>query len=518
MATFTTHYDNLKVARNAPLPVIRAAYKALSQQYHPDRNQSPDAPRIMRIINQAYHVLSDPELRAEHDAWISRQTDSAPEEPHFRDAGQSTEPGPRPSHQQRSAHRRPLVIPQGGAARADRLPQALLNILKDRVRDKSGDQERIALSRDLQGFMWRALIPVGLLVFTAFSAFGTRWHRDSAVMLAWTCLPFGMYLGAQAYGLFNWFTKHFRPSLIASPIYLIETSWDRVAYWPITDVRITEATRHTRNGSFTHTSFTLHTAGMASERSTDSDHGYTRFTNKLVEGFGWYETAQNRSDQQMLDARDELKGTTLPEVAAPLKKSPIRFAWWIGGAVAFFLAVGLLAQINKSMPKAPPARGSQYSQSPPANSPSPARPYTAPVEAPQPVQVDRIVERLGAGNVPSRAQYIKGEPYTHTDGQSTVTVDNTQGSDVLAKLVRVEGANAWPVRVFYIPGGSSFTAENITPGNYEVRYITRYADSASKSEEFAITEDSTQYSVYSLTLYTVQGGNMRMQTIPADQF
>jgi len=29
---------------------------------------------------------------------------------------------------------------------------------------------------------------------------------------------------------------------------------------------------------------------------------------------------------------------------------------------------------------------------------------------------------------------------------------------------------------------------------------------------------STQYSTVSLTLYTVAGGNMHMQSIPADQF
>ena len=41
-----THYDNLKVTRGAPAEVIRAAYKALSQRYHPDKNPSPDAQRI----------------------------------------------------------------------------------------------------------------------------------------------------------------------------------------------------------------------------------------------------------------------------------------------------------------------------------------------------------------------------------------------------------------------------------------------------------------------------------------
>jgi curved DNA-binding protein CbpA len=68
-----THYDNLKVLRNAPLPVIRAAYRVLSQQYHPDRNDSPDAPRIMRILNDAWTVLSDETKRAEYDRQLAAE-------------------------------------------------------------------------------------------------------------------------------------------------------------------------------------------------------------------------------------------------------------------------------------------------------------------------------------------------------------------------------------------------------------------------------------------------------------
>lgn len=73
MARVHTHYDNLKVARNAPPEVIRAAYKTLSQKYHPDRNgNSEHAIRIIQIINIAYEVLSDPVRRHEHDEWIAR--------------------------------------------------------------------------------------------------------------------------------------------------------------------------------------------------------------------------------------------------------------------------------------------------------------------------------------------------------------------------------------------------------------------------------------------------------------
>ena len=77
MKKIETHYDILKVARDAPLEVIRAAYRSLSQKYHPDKNQgSPDAERIMQLINLAYQILSDPERRKEHDQWIAEQEES----------------------------------------------------------------------------------------------------------------------------------------------------------------------------------------------------------------------------------------------------------------------------------------------------------------------------------------------------------------------------------------------------------------------------------------------------------
>ena len=74
MAKIHTHYDNLKVARGAPAEVIRAAYKALSQKYHPDKNPGDEkAARIMAIVNTAYNALSDPVRRKEHDDWIASE-------------------------------------------------------------------------------------------------------------------------------------------------------------------------------------------------------------------------------------------------------------------------------------------------------------------------------------------------------------------------------------------------------------------------------------------------------------
>ncbi|KQQ32590.1 molecular chaperone DnaJ [Duganella sp. Leaf126] len=74
MGKVHTHYDNLKVSRMAPQEVIRAAYKALSQKYHPDKNPGDEkAARIMAIVNGAYTTLSDPQRRKEHDEWIAAE-------------------------------------------------------------------------------------------------------------------------------------------------------------------------------------------------------------------------------------------------------------------------------------------------------------------------------------------------------------------------------------------------------------------------------------------------------------
>jgi len=74
MGKIHTHYDNLKVSRMAPQEVIRAAYKALSQKYHPDKNPGDEkAARIMAIVNSAYGTLADPQRRKEHDEWIAAE-------------------------------------------------------------------------------------------------------------------------------------------------------------------------------------------------------------------------------------------------------------------------------------------------------------------------------------------------------------------------------------------------------------------------------------------------------------
>lgn len=71
-----SHYENLQVAHNASNEVIRGAYKYLSQKWHPDRvppDKRAEAERVMKLVNEAYAVLSDATLRRQHDAWIAEE-------------------------------------------------------------------------------------------------------------------------------------------------------------------------------------------------------------------------------------------------------------------------------------------------------------------------------------------------------------------------------------------------------------------------------------------------------------
>lgn len=66
------YYKVLGVARDADERQIKSAYRKATREHHPDKAHShglskEDAEKKMAQINEAYEVLSDPELRARFD-------------------------------------------------------------------------------------------------------------------------------------------------------------------------------------------------------------------------------------------------------------------------------------------------------------------------------------------------------------------------------------------------------------------------------------------------------------------
>lgn len=75
MSSASNHYQILKVTRDAPDTVIRAAYKTLMQQYHPDKFQGDPklAHEISLQLQLAYDILIDRQQRANYDQWLAQQ-------------------------------------------------------------------------------------------------------------------------------------------------------------------------------------------------------------------------------------------------------------------------------------------------------------------------------------------------------------------------------------------------------------------------------------------------------------
>ena len=118
---------------------------------------------------------------------------------------------------------------------------------------------------------------------------------------------------------------------------------------------------------------------------------------------------------------------------------------------------------------------------------------------------------------------MRGYQRLHGSGLSTVTVDNTQNdSDVFVKLVSLDGAQAYPVRQFFIPAFGTFTLEKVTAGSYDVRYRDLTNGGLSRSDAFSIDEtttyEGTEFSRFTMTLYKVRNGNMRTHGLAENEF
>lgn len=70
-------YEILNISPEATPDQIKASFRELAKQYHPDRNPgNNEAEAKMKEINEAYSTLSDPQKRAEYDGKLNPNFES----------------------------------------------------------------------------------------------------------------------------------------------------------------------------------------------------------------------------------------------------------------------------------------------------------------------------------------------------------------------------------------------------------------------------------------------------------
>lgn len=67
MATKRDFYEVLGVSKSASAAEVKAAYRKLALEWHPDRNKASNANEKFKEINEAYAVLSDPKKKETYD-------------------------------------------------------------------------------------------------------------------------------------------------------------------------------------------------------------------------------------------------------------------------------------------------------------------------------------------------------------------------------------------------------------------------------------------------------------------
>lgn len=74
-----THYETLGLDRRCTTAQIRAAYRRLVKEYHPDVNHAePEATRRVQSLNAAHATLSDPVRRADYDRELDADSPAGP--------------------------------------------------------------------------------------------------------------------------------------------------------------------------------------------------------------------------------------------------------------------------------------------------------------------------------------------------------------------------------------------------------------------------------------------------------
>lgn len=441
---------------------------------------------VMKILDEAYAVLSDPVSRQKYDAWI--QNEESPK-----------------GRVEQAPVGREISAPTSGVVNFYDLDEETQNKLKQRATTARNDQHAIKLKGVLQNYIWLLL----LLLWFGYLYLSTnyeRWSHGMAYGYGVITFIVSVILAWNLSRIYSWHFKPLKLWLITTPLYLMKFHFDRISYWPISKISNIEATHRHKDGRYKETSLFITCEGKVKVFSIFPESAYSMWLAKFREFAQRLRNAgENRNLAYIIDNDDFLNARH--NKIDKKRKVPLN------SAVLIYLLLPTIAM-------------SFYGWGHQVNRDKPARPTFSASRPPAPITRPTFIRPEKAPNGsswPSSASYVENYPQLNTDGLSSVTVDNSKNtSDVFVKLVSLAGEKPNPVRVFYIPASEKFKTEKIDAGRYDIRYMDLTNGGLVRSESFDLkevkTDDGIEFSNIEITLYKVQNGNMETYDLQESEF
>ncbi|HQN10374.1 MAG TPA: J domain-containing protein [Thermoanaerobaculia bacterium] len=498
-------YSVLGVEPSATADEIRAAYVARSRVVHPDRfdsTQQPDdwrrANEMLAELNEAYAILRNVGSKAEYDS-------------RGREESKATTPPPRRTEPASPPRAAPPPFEVGeltpGRIPFSEMPKEAQERLVGRQTNAIGEQFKEELGSPTFHYVFAALL-IPWFVYLVTGARGLTWNNEVLAWHAGLTVVACFLLGWNVIAIRRWRKGPLRPHLFLTPIYLIKTEHDLVAFWPIWALKDLRVTHNYRNGSYQNSTVVLVFNGSEETVTFRSKLRTERFVERLRDFEHRIRLAYQAGDAQFFRANDDFYRVPRSAIGtAPAASNDEKIRTYVGTLVA---GGALLVFALLSGQRAPETRSTASSS---RSSTAPPAVPTLPPAQPLP----------GSG--------LKGmsgvdEPWKE-DWDAPLQIKAAQGSHFFVKLVDVNRPDV--AITLFVRGGQTLDVE-VPLGTFEIRYAsgtTWYGDeylfgpetTYSKADKlFTFEIVGNQVRGFTITLYKVAHGNLSTSKIRASEF